>query len=377
MPPRIIDVRQADDLRDTVHRAVQSLVEGRLVGLPTETVYGIGASACHAAAVKRLAAAKGRKLDAPFALALKSAEEALDYIPGMSGLAQRLARRCWPGPITLVLEVGSKAGLASQLPEEVKPYLMPLGWIGLRVPASKILQDILRMLAGPIALTSANLSGEPDAIDAEGLVRSVGEHLDLVLDDGPSRYGQPSTVVKVTGNQYEILRDGVVRESTMERLASYWVVLICTGNTCRSPMAEGFLRKRLAERIGCGESDLESRGILVTSAGISAAIGSPASPEAVQLMQKKGIDMSRHESQQLTEQLVRHADLMITMTRGHRQVILNQWPDAAQRVVPLLPNGRDVPDPIGSPYEAYLACAEQIEQGLDVFVEQIIAGVNS
>lgn len=376
MPPRIIDVRQADDLRDTVHRAVQTLVEGRLVGFPTETVYGIGASACHAAAVDRLAAAKGRKPEAPFALALKSAEEALDYVPGMSSLAQRLARRCWPGPITMVLEVGAQAGLAGQLPEAVRPYLMPSGWIGLRVPASKILQDVLRMLAGPIALTSANRSGESDAVDAAEVVRSVGEHLDLVLDDGPARYGQPSTVVKVTGNKYEILRDGVVRESTMQRLASYWVVLICTGNTCRSPMAEGFLRKRLAERLGCGEDELETRGIVVTSAGISAAIGAPASPEAVQLMQKKGIDVSRHESQQLTEQLVRHADLLITMTRGHRQVILNQWPDAAQRVMTLLSNGRDVADPIGSPYEAYVACAEQIDQGLPPYVEQIVSGMS-
>lgn len=375
MPPRIIDVRQADDHRDTVHRAVQALAEGRLVGFPTETVYGIGASACHAAAVEKLAQAKGRSLDAPFALALKSAEEALDYVPKMSSLAQRLARRCWPGPITLVLEVDEKEGLVSRLPPAVQPYLIPSGWIGLRVPASRIMQDVLRMLAGPIALTSANRSGEPDAVDAEGVVQAVGEHLTLVLDDGPARYRQPSTVVRVTGNRYDLLREGVVRESTMERLASYLVVLVCTGNTCRSPMAEGLLRKRLAERLGCGENELESRGIVVSSAGISAAIGAPASPEGVQVMHTKGIDMSRHESQQLTEQLVRHADLMITMTRGHRQVILNQWPDAAQRVALLLPNSSDVADPIGSPYEAYVACAEQIEQGIGHYVEQIVAGV--
>src|SRR5690606_4482430 len=111
MPPRIIDVRLAEDNRDTVHRAVQALAEGRLVGFPTETVYGIGACACHAEAVERLAATKGRKPDAPFALALKSHEEALDYVPEMSPLAQRLARRCWPGPVTLVLQIGNKPGL--------------------------------------------------------------------------------------------------------------------------------------------------------------------------------------------------------------------------------------------------------------------------
>jgi protein-tyrosine-phosphatase len=138
-------------------------------------------------------------------------------------------------------------------------------------------------------------------------------------------------------------------------------------------MAEAILRKKIAERLGCPETELESRGIVVASAGISAAIGSPASPEGVQIMKQKGMDLSRHESQQLTEQLVRHADLVLTMTRGHRQILLQQWPDVAQRVSLLLPTGRDVPDPIGSPYEAYVACAEQIEQGISHYVDQIVA----
>jgi protein-tyrosine phosphatase len=376
MPPRIIDVRQAEDNRDTVHRAVQALAEGWLVGFPTETVYGIGASACHAAAVEKLAAAKGRSHDSPFALALKGVEEALDYVPGMSPLAQRLARRCWPGPVTLVVEVGDRPGLVNHLPKAVQRFVVPAGWVGLRVPASKIMLDVLRMIAGPIALTSANKTGEADAVDAQGVVAAVGEHLALVLDDGPARYRQPSTVVRVRDNKYEVLREGVVRESTMERLASYMVVVVCTGNTCRSPMAEAFLRRALADRLGCPEAQLDSRGVVIASAGISAAVGAPASPEGVQIMQKKGLDLSRHESQQLTEQLVRHADLILTMTRGHRQTIVSQWPDAAQRVAVLLPGDRDVADPIGAPYDAYVMCAEQIEQGIGHHVERIVEEVS-
>ena len=99
MPPVVIDVRNARDARDVVHRAVQALAEGKLVAFPTETVYGIAASALDEDAVNRLVAVKGRREGHPLTLAIKSADDAIDYVPGITGLARRLARRCWPGPI--------------------------------------------------------------------------------------------------------------------------------------------------------------------------------------------------------------------------------------------------------------------------------------
>ena len=94
MSPFVIDVRNADDPRDVVHRAVQALAEGKLVGLPTESVYGLAARALDARAVQRLVAVKRRKTGHPISLAIRSLEEALDYAPDMSPLARRLARRC-------------------------------------------------------------------------------------------------------------------------------------------------------------------------------------------------------------------------------------------------------------------------------------------
>ena len=110
--------------------------------------------------VERLAKLKGRPGDAPFALAIKSADEALDYVPDMVPLARRLARRCWPGPVTLVVENRHKDGLTEQLPQRGRKYICPNGTIGLRVAANSTLLDVLRMLAGPIVLTSANKSGD-------------------------------------------------------------------------------------------------------------------------------------------------------------------------------------------------------------------------
>src|SRR6188474_2357239 len=103
MPPLVFDLQRADDPRDAVHRAVQALAEGKLVAFPTETVYALAASALSESAVERLLAARGPAVEKPLTLAIKSADDALDFIPALSPLARRLARRCWPGPVTLLL----------------------------------------------------------------------------------------------------------------------------------------------------------------------------------------------------------------------------------------------------------------------------------
>jgi protein-tyrosine phosphatase len=369
--PIVIDIRSAEDGRDVVHRAVQALAEGQLVALPTETVYGLAASACHADAVEQLMRVKGRPTSAPFALAIKSAEEAPDFVPDLSPLARRLARRCWPGPVTLVVENQHREGLTMQLPERVREVVTPNGTIGLRVPANEMAQDVLRMMSGPIVLTSANRSGEPDAITAQEVVAAVGNDVALVLDDGPCRYGQPSSVVRIKDNRLEMLREGVVGEATLRRLASLMVVFVCTGNTCRSPMAELLMRARLAECLKCRIDELDGRGVVVMSAGIAAAPGCPPASEATQVMRERGLDLARHEAQPLTDQIVRHADLIVTMTQSHLQSIVERWPHAADRVSMLLPDKRDVADPIGQTVNAYRDCAEQITCGVNYHVERL------
>ena len=136
MPPIVINLRKTEDSRDVVHRAVQTLAEGKLVVFPTETVYGLAASARRADGVRRIFEAKGRSHQAPLALAIRSVEDAIDYAPTLGVKAQRLARRCWPGPITLVVKHGEDESLLRQLPAEVRAAVAPSGEVGLRVPAA-------------------------------------------------------------------------------------------------------------------------------------------------------------------------------------------------------------------------------------------------
>ncbi|MBX3425040.1 MAG: threonylcarbamoyl-AMP synthase [Pirellulales bacterium] len=363
MPPVVINLRKADDSRDVVHRAVQTLSEGKLVVFPTETVYGLGACARSAAGVERIFDAKGRDESAPLALAIRGAEDAIDYAPALHRRAERLARRCWPGPVTLVTQHGPRS-LVERLPALVRQRVAPEGEVGLRVPAHWLVLDVLQMLAGPIALTSANRSGDPPATTAEDAARQLGDHVALVLDDGPCHYGQASTVVRATSQGIECLREGVVSRDTLDRLASMLIVVVCTGNTCRSPMAEAMMRRLIAAKLGCDPEELESRGVVVASAGIAASAGGPAAVEAIDVMRSAGLDISGHQSQPLTEKLAQHADLLLTLTAAHRHAILRRWPDAAARTHTLRPDGGDIADPIGGPVEVYQQCAAQIEQAL-------------
>ncbi len=131
------------------------------------------------------------------------------------------------------------------------------------------------------------------------------------------------------------------------------------------------MRQRIADRLKCSINDLEDRNVMIMSAGIAASSGGRASPESVQLMLERGIDINLHESQPLSERLGRFADLILTMTRGHREAIVQQWPEAAPRTKLLCRDHTDVSDPIGGPIDRYRRCADQIEAQLDAWVDEI------
>lgn len=367
----VIQPETPDDERDAVLRTVQALAEGQLAVLPTETVYGIAASVRHPAAVQRIYDVKGRSAASPFALAVKGLEEMLDYSPDASIVARRVAQRCWPGPLTLVLDASSVDGLAHRLPAAVRQAVCPNGTIGFRVAEHRFLASVLQFLDGPVALTSANLSGREESITGCEAAASLGDEVAIVLDDGPCKYKHASTVLRVDGNRLHVLRDGVLGEDAIRRYASLMVLLVCTGNTCRSPMAEMLLQKRLADRLKCDQADLVENGVMVISAGVAAYPGAPAAGEAVQAMQQRGLDLHSHESRPLTETLVRFADVILTMTTGHRASIVSEWPEAAEKTAVLDQDCGDIPDPIGGPLELYERCASHIDDQLERWVNQV------
>jgi L-threonylcarbamoyladenylate synthase len=369
--PEIANWRTADP-DQLVERASAALLAGRLVVFPTETVYGVAAYAGDPNSPGRLQTSKGRQASKPLAVAISARDSVLDWLPDLSRIGRRLARRSWPGPLTLVSDEGLERGRAARLPASVRQAVAPEGSIGLRMPRHQAIQAVLAT-TGPLLLTSANPSGGPEATTAADLELPQEHELGLVIDDGPTALGRPSSVVKVQGGHWEILREGALDKTTLTQLAGCWVLFVCTGNTCRSALAEALFKKMLADRLGCRIDELPDRGFTIRSAGLAAFGGYPAPPEATEVARQRGADLSAHRSRMISEDMVRQSDFILAMTRSHLE-LLDDLFGVDRQIKPrlLCPDGSEIADPMGSEQSVYARCTAEIERALERLLPEVL-----
>jgi L-threonylcarbamoyladenylate synthase len=359
---QIVEIRSSDDPRDAIHRACHRLADGDLVAFPTETVYVVAANPLSSAGVEKLAALQPGSRRT---LMLKSFFELSDYVHRMPRHADKLSRRAWPGPLALAVDQPMVGGLFDDFSDEARRALIAKDQtVSFRVSAQHLLHDVLQLCPAPLIVSSERTNNATMPRSAADVASHFGDRVAMIIDEGPCRYGEPSTVVRVDEKQSEIVEPGVVSDCTLKRLCSEIYLFVCTGNTCRSPMAEAIFRRLLAEHLKCHDEELLDRGYNVLSAGLSAGNGSPATREAVQLLAEEGLDLRNHESQPLTERLLLHADHILTMTRGHRQSILSEYPDLGNRVSTLSSDQSDIADPYGGGPREYQECKVSIEHHL-------------
>jgi tRNA threonylcarbamoyl adenosine modification protein (Sua5/YciO/YrdC/YwlC family) len=188
-----------------VASAALAVQRGQLVVLPTDTVYGVGADAFEPESVRRLLAAKGRGRDMPPPV-LVSAATTLDALAvGVPSYARALIQELWPGPLTLVCR---------QQPSLQWDLGDTRGTVAVRMPDHELALELLAR-TGPLAVSSANRSGEPAALDADAAERMLGGSVAVILDDGPTPGSQPSTIIDVTGSPGRVLRIGAL---SLERI---------------------------------------------------------------------------------------------------------------------------------------------------------------
>jgi L-threonylcarbamoyladenylate synthase len=180
--------------------AALAVQRGQLVVLPTDTVYGVGTDAFDAEAVRRLLQAKGRGREMPPPV-LVSAATTLDALAvGVPSYARALVTELWPGPLTLVCR---------QQPSLQWDLGDTRGTVAVRMPDHPVALELLSR-TGPLAVSSANRSGQPAALDADTAEQMLGASVTVILDDGPTRGAEPSTIVDVTGAHGRLLRAGAV-----------------------------------------------------------------------------------------------------------------------------------------------------------------------
>ena len=182
-----------------LRRAVERLRQGELVAFPTDTVYGVGALVGEAEAISQLYVVKGRGSEKAIPILLGDPAELDQVAIYISEMARRLARRFWPGPLTLVVPK------LPSLPAELSAQPT----VGVRMPDHPAALALMRQ-TGPLAVTSANLSGAANAVTAQQVLEQLSGRIPLILDGGRTPGGRPSTVVDCTGLEPRILRAGPV-----------------------------------------------------------------------------------------------------------------------------------------------------------------------
>lgn len=189
------------DSVETSAWAAALVAAGGIVAFRTDTFYGLGADPFNPAAVQSLLALKGREDGKPVLCVLSEREQAARFMAHGSAAFAKLSARCWPGALTLVVAAR----------EDVPPELTAhTGTIGLRLPADEAVRAFVRACGGALTATSANRAGEPPARTATEVAQAFPVGLALIVDDGPARTEQPSTVLDVTGDTARLIREGVI-----------------------------------------------------------------------------------------------------------------------------------------------------------------------
>jgi tRNA threonylcarbamoyl adenosine modification protein (Sua5/YciO/YrdC/YwlC family) len=354
----IAQINQGESPAKVVIEIVKRLERGEILILPTDTVYGIHALSRNASAVARIRAIKGQPAHRPLSNLYSTVAGLSRFVKFPEGEYKRQILESWPGAVTWVLPAQ---------PDIIKHNVGSDNTIGIRIPDHQLLRSVCSSLDSLIVSTSANFHGKPAPSSRDEISKDLIRKVDGVVFQSGRLPGQPSEVKRWTPAGSEILR---TFRNIKELTEKANVLLVCSGNTCRSPMAEGFLRSKL-------EAGVPGR-FSVRSAGTSASIGMRASLPAVEVMREKDIEINNHRSRRIDEEIVEWADVILCMTSHHMGILSDNYPTHSGKIFLYstfpsveLHGEYGIKDPVGENVEIYREIRNQIEIAADRVVPHL------
>ena len=373
MKTQVLKIEPSKKTED-IRKVAQLLEQGGIAAIPTETVYGLAARV-HPDTLRRLDAVKKRQDGKRYTLHIGDKADLGRYVPRPGAPMRKLTELGWPGPITAIFELDKKSleHQEHKLGKETTRILYLDGTIGIRCPDFPESSEILKAAFVPIVAPSANPGSQPPAISASQVLDYFDGEIEIIVDGGNDacRYKKSSTVVKYGAEGLEILREGVYGREDIQKMATVRILFVCTGNTCRSPMAEGLCKKILSDKIGCSIDSLANFGYIIESAGVAALEGLAASQEAEVICRQYGISISGHRSRSLNLQKISESDYIFVMSPAHFHACI-AMSGGSNRSLYMLDPENEVPDPIGRGLEVYQKCAEQMESAIKERIDEIL-----